>query len=94
MILEGMIELPWILKSTEIAVFIASIPLAAQSPVEAGRAVYRANYYACHGPEGVTLKGPFRRHCRVCGSASRPVVDAEPKALIVLASPEIIVFPL
>lgn len=58
-----------ILKSVALAVFSASIaliPLRAQPQVEMGQQVYRANCFACHGPDGdqvngVTLKGPFRR---------------------------------
>ena len=54
-----------ILKSAALAVLSAAA-LCAQSQIETGQAVYRANCFACHGPEGdqingVTLKGPFRR---------------------------------
>jgi len=44
----------------------AAAMLSAQSPVEIGQGVYRANCFACHGDNGdqisgVNLKGPLRR---------------------------------
>lgn len=50
-----------ILKSAELALFSASIlavqPLSAQSPADAGQQVYRANCFACHGPDGDQING-------------------------------------
>jgi putative heme-binding domain-containing protein len=44
----------------------AAAILSAQSPVEIGQGVYRANCFACHGPDGdqvngINLKGALRR---------------------------------
>jgi putative heme-binding domain-containing protein len=36
---------------------IAALPLAAQSPVDTGRELYRANCYVCHGQDGDQVPG-------------------------------------
>jgi putative heme-binding domain-containing protein len=36
---------------------LGGIPLAAQSDVEAGRQLYRANCFVCHGPDGESIAG-------------------------------------
>jgi len=50
-----------ILKSAALALFSASIlavqPLAAQPQADAGQQVYRANCFACHGPDGDQING-------------------------------------
>jgi cytochrome c oxidase cbb3-type subunit 3 len=45
-----------ILKTAALAVFGASM-MFAQSAVEAGQQVYRANCFACHGPDGDQING-------------------------------------
>ncbi|HXP87737.1 MAG TPA: c-type cytochrome [Bryobacteraceae bacterium] len=57
----------WWTAAHAILVFCLSIPLAAQqrylsSDVETGSRLYRANCFACHGPEGNSIPGvDFRR---------------------------------
>ena len=48
------------------AVFLCALPLAAQSPTDSGRELYRANCYVCHGQDGdavagVNFRGGIRR---------------------------------